>query len=107
MDNQTLIIVAVFVLFGIFGMLGAFHRKRVDSLKDRVIEAETKARKQSEINEKHNQAVSDGKQIQQESDKAKEACDKEVKEAQASEKPIQKSIDLGNDLVDRFNSSSR
>lgn len=109
------------VLFTVLGWLVAVVVAVIATLSRKVSKQKTKIEglerdlkvsddtleKQKSVVVEYGDSVSEGNQIQQESDKAKKALDNEVKEAQASEKPIQKSIDLGNDLVGRFNSSSR
>lgn len=83
------------------------QKTEIKGLKEDLKQTENTLERQKSVVIGYGDAVSMGNQIQQESAEAYKALDNEKKEAQASEKPIQKSIDLGNDLVDRFNSSSR
>lgn len=109
------------VLFTVLGWLVAVVVAVIATLSRKVSKQKTKIEglerdmkvsndtleKQKSVVKEYSDVVYKADQIHQESNKANKVLDTEIKEAQASEKPVEKSINLGNDLVDRFNSSSR
>ena len=62
--------------------------------------------KEKAVIKTHDEVIQESVGIQQQSKANKEALDAEVKEAQTSETPIQSNLEVGNDLVNRFNNSS-